>query len=102
LRLLGALARNRTQEAVFEAALVSHQAAVGPAGREAGRRLEAALAKATRVAGPPRPWLPPEAVTLVRAALEGVVAGLERRPQVVGTLAAGKAKDALEVVRRYG
>jgi hypothetical protein len=41
-------------------------------------------------------------VRLVREALEGVVAGLERRPPVVGTLAAGRAKDALKVVRRYG
>jgi CheY-like chemotaxis protein len=44
----------------------------------------------------------PEAVTLVREALEGVVAGLGRRPTVVGTLAAGRAKDALAVGRRYG
>jgi hypothetical protein len=41
-------------------------------------------------------------VTLVREALEGVVAGLERRPPVVGALAAGRAKDTLEVVQRYG
>jgi hypothetical protein len=57
-------------------------------------------ARASKVPGPPKPWLPPEAVTLVREALEGVVAGLERRPPVVGTLAAGRAEDALAVVRR--
>jgi hypothetical protein len=38
----------------------------------------------------------------VREALEGMVVGLGRRPPVVGPLAVGKAKDALEVVRRYG
>jgi hypothetical protein len=96
------LARNQALEAVFEAALARRQASGGPAGREADRRLGAALSRASRVPGPPRPWLPPEAVTLVRAALAGVVDGLERRPPVVGTLAAGRAKDALKVVRRYG
>jgi hypothetical protein len=88
---------------VFEAALANRLAAGdGHTGAEAGRRLGAALAKATRAPGPPKPWLPPEAVTPVREALEGVVAGLERRPRVVGTPAAGRAKDALAVVRRYG
>jgi hypothetical protein len=47
----------------------------------------------------PKPSLRAEAVRPVREALEGVVAGLERRPPAVGTLAAGRAKDALKVVR---
>ena len=64
--------------------------------------MDVSLSRASKVAGPPRPCLPSEEVALVREALEGVVAGLERRPPVVGTLAAGRAKDALKVVRRYG
>jgi hypothetical protein len=59
---------------------------------QAGRRLEAALSRAGNVPVPPKPWLPPEALTLVRQALEGVVAGLERRPPVVGTPAAGRRR----------
>ena len=61
--------------------------------------MDVSLSRASKVAGPPRPWLPSEEVALVREALEGVVAGLERRPPAVGTLAAGRAKDALKVVR---
>jgi hypothetical protein len=88
---------------VFEAAVANRLAADGRHTEgEAGRRLGAALSRAGNVPVPPKPWLPPEALTLVREALEGVVAGLERWPPVVGTLPAGRAKDALGVVRRYG
>jgi hypothetical protein len=41
-------------------------------------------------------------VRLVREALQGVLDGLARRPPVVGTLAAGRVKDALAVLPREG
>jgi hypothetical protein len=47
-------------------------------------------------------WLAPEAVTLVREALRGALDGLARRPPVVGTLAAGRAADALAVLPKEG
>lgn len=47
---------------------------------------------------PGRSWLEPEAVTLVREALQGVLVGLARRPPAVGTQAPGRVKDALVVL----
>ena len=47
-------------------------------------------------------WLAPEAVRLVREALQGVLDGLARKPPVVGTLAAGRAADALAVLPKQG
>jgi hypothetical protein len=39
---------------------------------------------------------------LVREALQGVRDGLARRPQAVGTLAAGRVADALAVLPKEG
>jgi hypothetical protein len=64
----------------------------------AARRLDVALGRLHRAPNPGRSWLAPEAVTLVREALQGALDGLARRPQVVGTLGAGRAKDALAVL----
>ena len=47
---------------------------------------------------PGRGWLAPEAVRLVREALQGVLGGLARRPPVVRALAAGRVKNALTVL----
>jgi hypothetical protein len=38
----------------------------------------------------------------VREALQGVLDGLERKPPVVGTLAAGRVNDALAVLPKDG
>jgi hypothetical protein len=87
------LERNRLLEEVAEAALALRQGE-----RDAGRRLDRALGRLHKAPNPGRFWLAPEAVTLVREALQGVLDGLARRPPVVGTLAAGRAKDALAVL----
>jgi hypothetical protein len=91
------LERNRLLEAVAEAALAHRQG-----DRDAGRRLDGALARLHKAPNPGRPWLAPEAVTLVREALQGVLDGLARRPTVVGTLAAGRVADALAVLPKVG
>jgi hypothetical protein len=82
---------------VAEAALALRQGQRG-----AGRRLDAALSRLYDAPNPGRGWLPPEAVRLVREALQGVLDGLARRPPVVGTLAAGRVKDALAVLPKEG
>jgi hypothetical protein len=84
---------NRLLEAVADAALALRQGE-----RDAGRRLDAALVRLLDAPNPGRGWLAPEAVRLVREALQGVLDGLARRPPVVGTLAAGRVKDALAVL----
>ena len=61
--------------------------------REAGRRLDVALGRLDQAPNPGRGWLAPEAVRLVREALQGVLDSLERRPPVVGMPAAGRVKD---------
>jgi hypothetical protein len=91
------LERNRLLEAVAEAALALRRGE-----RDAGRRLDAALARLREAPSPGRSWLAPEAVRLVREALEGVLGGLARRPPVVGTLAAGRVADALAVLSEDG
>jgi len=97
------LERNRLPEAVADAALEYRRAADGRQDtRDAGRRLDVALGPLHRVPNPGRSWLAPEAVTLVREALQGVLGGLARKPPVVGTLAAGRVRDAPEVLRRCG
>ena len=87
------LERNRLLEAVADAALALRQGE-----RDAGRRLDVALGRLHNVPNPGRRWLAPEAVTLVREALQGVLDGLARKPPVVGTLAAGRVADALAVL----
>ena len=97
------LGRNRRLETVAEAALAYRRAAEGGQDtRGAGRRLDAALGRLHRAPNPGRSWLAPEAVRLVREALQGVLDGLARRPPVVGTLAAGRVKDALAVLPEEG
>jgi hypothetical protein len=91
------LERNRLLEEVAEAAL-----AVRQGDRAAGRRLDGALARLHKAPNPGRGWLAPEAVRLVREALQGVLDGLARRPPAVGTLAAGRVKDALAVLPEEG
>jgi hypothetical protein len=91
------LERNRLLEEVAEAALALRQGE-----RDAGRRLDAALGRLHKAPSPGRGWLAPEAVRLVREALQGVLDGLARRPPVVGTLAAGRVKDALAVLPKQG
>ncbi len=91
------LERNRLLEEVAEAALALRRGE-----RDAGRRLDAALGRLHRAPNPGRGWLAPEAVTLVREALQGVLVGLARKPPVVGTLAAGRVKDALAVLPEEG
>ena len=66
------------------------------------RRGGAALGRLHRASNPGRGWLAPEAVRLVREALQGVLDGLARKPPVVGTLAAGRVKDALAVLPEEG
>lgn len=61
-----------------------------------------ALGRLHKAPNPGRSWLAPEAVMLVREALQGVLDGLARRPPVVGTLAAGRVKDALAVLPQEG
>jgi hypothetical protein len=85
--------RNRLLEAVAEAALALRRGE-----RDAGRRLGAALGRLDEAPNPGRGWLAPEAVTLVREALQGALDGLARKPPVVGTLAAGRVADALAVL----
>jgi hypothetical protein len=87
------LERNRLLEEVAAAALALRQG-----DRGAGRRLDVALGRLHRAPNPGRGWLAPEAVRLVREALQGVLDGLARKPPVVGTLAAGRVKDALAVL----
>jgi hypothetical protein len=87
------LGRNRLLEEVAEAALAFRQGE-----SDAGRRLGVALARLDEAPNPGRRWLAPEAVTLVREALQGVLDGLARKPPVVGTLAAGRVADALAVL----
>jgi len=87
------LERNRRLEEVAEAALAFRQGE-----SDAGRRLGVALARLDDAPNPGRRWLAPEAVTLVREALQGVLDGLARKPPVVGTLAAGRVADALAVL----
>jgi hypothetical protein len=87
------LERNRLLEEVAEAALASRQRE-----SDAGRRLGVALARLDDAPNPSRRWLAPEAVRLVREALQGVLDGLARRPPVVGALAAGRVADALAVL----
>jgi hypothetical protein len=87
------LERNWLLEEVAEAALASRQG-----GSDAGRRLGVALARLDEAPNPGRRWLAPEAVTLVREALQGVLDGLARKPPVVGALAAGRVADALAVL----
>jgi hypothetical protein len=53
-------------------------------------------------AGRGRFWLAPEAVTLVREALQGVRDGLAPKPPVVGTIAAARVTDALAVLPKQG
>jgi hypothetical protein len=91
------LERNRLLEAVADAALALRQG-----DRGAGRRLDAALGRLYDAPSPGRGWLAPEAVRLVREALQGVLDGLARKPPVVGTLAAGRVKDALAVLPQQG
>jgi hypothetical protein len=91
------LERNRVLEEVAAAALAHRQG-----DREAGRRLDVALGRLHRAPNPGRSWLAPEAVTLVREALQGVLDGLARKPPVVGTLAAGRVEDALAVLPQEG
>jgi hypothetical protein len=91
------LERNRRLEEVAEAALALRRGE-----RDAGRRLDAALARLYDAPNPGRGWLAPEAMRLVRDALQGVLDGLARRPPVVGTLAAGRVKDALAVLPKQG
>jgi hypothetical protein len=88
---------NRLLEAVAEAALALRQGE-----RDAGRRLDVALSRLHRALNPGRGWLAPEAVRLVREALQGVLDGLARKPPVVGTLAAGRVADALAVLPKEG
>jgi hypothetical protein len=61
-----------------------------------------ALGRLDQAPHPGRGWLAPEAVRLVREALQGVLDGLARRPPAVGTLAAGRVKDALAVLPKQG
>jgi hypothetical protein len=91
------LERNRLLEEVAEAAL-----ALRKGERDAGRRLDVALGRLHRAPSPGRGWRAPEAVRLVREALQGVLDGLARRPPVVGMLAAGRVKDALAVLPKEG
>jgi hypothetical protein len=91
------LERNRLLEEVAEAALALRQGE-----RDAGRRLDVALGRLHDAPNPGRGWLAPEAVRLVREALQGVLDGLARRPPVVGTLAGGRVKDALAVLPKGG
>jgi hypothetical protein len=91
------LERNRLLEAVAEAALAFRQG-----DRDADRRLGAALGRLHDAPNPGRSWLAPEAVRLVREALQGVLDRLARKPPVVGTLAAGWVKDALAVLPKEG
>jgi hypothetical protein len=44
----------------------------------------------------------PDAVRLVRKAHQGVLERLTRKPPVVGTLAAGRVRDALAVLPKAG
>ena len=60
------------------------------------------LGRLHRAPNPGQSWLAPEAVRLVREALQGVLDGLARRPPVVGTLAAGRVKDTLAVLPKEG
>jgi hypothetical protein len=55
-----------------------------------------------RAPNPGLRWLAPEAATLVREALQGVLDGLARKPPAVGTLAAGRMRDALAVLPGEG
>jgi hypothetical protein len=87
------LERNRLLEEVAAAALALRQGE-----RDAGRRLDVALGRLHRAPNPGRNWLASEAVTLVREALQGVLDGLARKPPAVGTLAAGRVRDALAVL----
>jgi hypothetical protein len=91
------LERNRLLEAVAEAALTLRQRE-----RRAGRRPDAALVRLLDAPSPGRGWLAPEAVRLVREALQGVLDGLTRKPPAVGRLAAGRVKDALAVLPKGG
>jgi hypothetical protein len=91
------LERNRLLEDVADAALALRQGE-----RDAGRRLDAALGRLHQAPNPGRGWPALEAVRLVREALRGVLDGLARRPPVVGTLAAGRVKDALAVLPEEG
>jgi hypothetical protein len=91
--------RNRLLEAVAEVALAYRRAVEGRQDtREAGRRLDVALGRLRERPNSGRGWLAPEAVRLVREALQSVLDGLARRPPVVGTLAAGRVRDALAVL----
>jgi hypothetical protein len=93
------LGRNRLLEEVAEAALDYRRATEERQDkREAGRRPYVALGRLHRAPNPGRRWLAPEAVTLVREALQGVLDGLARWPPVVGTLAAGRVRDALALL----
>jgi hypothetical protein len=96
------LERSRLLEEVAEAALAYRRAAESGADDAAGRRLDVALGRPHRAPNPGRRWLAPEAVTLVREALQGVLDRLARRPPVVRTLAAGRVADALAVLPREG
>jgi hypothetical protein len=91
------LERNRLLVAVAEAAVALRRGE-----RDAGRRLDAALGRLHEAPNPGRGWLAPEAVRLVREALQGVLDELARRPPVVGTLAAGRVADALAVLPKQG
>jgi hypothetical protein len=65
------LERNRLLEAVAEAALEYRRPTEGRQDtREAGRRLDVALGRLHRAPNPGRSWLAPEAVRLVREALQ--------------------------------
>ncbi len=71
---------------------------VGKALRESKSPPRRGAGPATRATSPGWRWLAPEAGTLVREALRGVLDGLARKPPVVGALAAGRVRDALAVL----
>jgi hypothetical protein len=62
------------------------------------RHLDVALGRPHQAPNPGRSWLALEAVTLVREVLQGMRDGLARKPPAAGTLATGRAKDALAVL----
>jgi hypothetical protein len=69
------LERNRLLEEVAGAALALRRRE-----HNVGRRLDAALGRLHEAPNPGRGWLAPEAVRLVREALQGVLDGLARPP----------------------
>jgi hypothetical protein len=74
---------------------------IPPTGRGA-RVIVRGLGRLHRAPNPGRSWLAPEAVTPVREALQGVLDGLARKPPVLGTLAAGRVRNALAALPKVG